>query len=191
MRKTAVAFVAFALASSAWAIEIDRTRQTVPEKFVNPVGKRFSLFSGDPERVQRANEVKVDDLKARLKIKPAECSLAHLQSTADAAPLEIALVIQNENKRPYTLSFPDAQRYDVAIQDPEGNIIYVWSDDKTFVQEAGKSFINGREKLTFKIDPPISVAALLPKLRPGVFKIQAVLSNYPEVKAEALWTLKP
>lgn len=191
MKKVAAAFFVFSLVASSWAIEIDPTRQTVPNQFVNPVGKRFSLFSGDPERVQRANEVKVDDLKARLEIKPAECSIAQLQSTADAAPLEISFIIQNESKRPYTLSFPDAQRYDVAIQNPEGQIIYVWSDDKAFVQEVGKSFINGREKLTFKIEPPIPVATLLPKLHQGIFKIQAVLSNYPEVKAEALWKLNP
>lgn len=174
------------------AIDVNPSRRVVPEDFTNPRGKKFSIFSGDPERVQRANEVKVQDFEGSLDLVKKNDSLAKLHQAIDKKPpLEVTFYVHNKANRAYTLSFPDAQRYDFVIKNSDSKTIYAWSEDKEFVKEVGKIFVNKDEKIAFTPNPPIEISSFIEKLKPGVYKVIATLSNYPEIKAEADWFLKP
>ncbi|MEM9446476.1 MAG: BsuPI-related putative proteinase inhibitor [Verrucomicrobiota bacterium] len=178
-----VCFLAFVIFyDSLWAVDIRPARQTVPDRFINPPGKRFSLFKGDPARVQKANEVNTDDFSAQLKIKEG-VSISELEQGIDEdVQLELQFIIQNESERQYTLSFPDAQRYDIAItEEGTNNAIFVWSDDKAFMQVVGSVFVNPKEKFAYTINVP--VRKLAGNLQTGNYTITAILSNYPEIKA--------
>lgn len=177
------------LLTSGWA-EIDPSAKKMPDKFINPTGKRFSIFAGDPERVQRVNEVNVKDFAASIELPKNTASLADLNSSAKPI-LDLTFLVANSNRRSYILSFPDAQRYDFALQNAQGTILYTWSDDKIFVKEVGQIFLNKGDKLAFKPHPELILTPLLSKLSPGVYKVRAGLANYPEVQAEATWTLQP
>ncbi len=165
------------------AADIRPARRTVPEQFVNPPGKRFSLFSGDPERIQRANEINLKDFSVEIKLNPADISLSSLTTA-----LEVGLVIRNNGRRSYTLSFPDAQRYDLAIYQGE-ELAYLWSEDKIFVQQTGSSFINSEERLTYT--EALSPELLRQHLRPGTYTLKMILSNYPELSASTTITVQP
>lgn len=197
------------LAADLPAIDINPSKSTVPERFYNPPGsKRFDPFAGDPKRVQRANEVKLEDFQATLTAKPNALSLRGnnivLPSPAEAeegvveAPastvsgegLEVTFLVQNKNpKRSYTLNFPDSQRFDIAIGKSLENPEYLWSRDKKFLEEAGASFVNPGESIAFR--EVIALDVLKQTLKPGTYKIFMVLSNYPEIQAQADLTIQP
>jgi len=158
------------------AADISPSRSVVPEKFRNPPGKRYSIFAGDPERVQKANEVQVKDFSASVEVEPSVFSLG-----GEMEEVVATFTIRNRSDRDYTLSFPDAQRYDLALVTMADKLIYLWSSDKMFVQQTGMSFINGGEILQFK--QSLSKELLTEKVEPGTYKLAMILSNYPELKA--------
>ncbi len=184
--------LALAMVNALLAIDVSPSKRVVPEDFTNPKGKKFSIFSGDPERVQRANEVKVQDFEGSLEFSKKEYSVAQLKNGSNKNPiLELLFRVENKADRSYTLSFPDAQRYDIMIQDPKGEVIYMWSEDKTFVKEVGKLFVNKQEKVTFTPDPPVEITPFLEKLQAGTYKVTVILSNYSEIRAQGDWVVKP
>jgi hypothetical protein len=172
------------------AIDINPGKQTVPDKFINPPGKRYSIFAGDPERVQKANEVNVKDFSGEIIIDPKSISLSG-QVSEGTAPNQFKLTfkVKNNGKRSYTLSFPDSQRFDIAITSLDGTLLYLWSGDKAFVQKEGTSFVNSGESLTFA--EFLSLETLKAKMQPGTYNVQMILSNYPEVTAKGTLQIAP
>ena len=174
----------------AHAVDIDPSRRVIPQKFTNPPGKRFSIFGGDPERVQRANEVNVEDFKGMLEMPVKEFSLISLQNAAEKKEtFDFSFRVKNTAGRSYTLSFPDAQRYDFMITNKNGDVIYVWSEDKEFIKEIGKTFMNGREEVIYKPNPPVYISDFVSKLSIGTYLLTAIVSNYPEIKATAEFSI--
>jgi len=171
-------------ASVVIAVDINPMRKVQPDKFRNPPGKRYSIFAGDPERVQKANEVKVKDLTAAVELSPPSFSLS-----GENEEVVATFTVRNRSDNDYTLSFPDAQRYDLALVTLDDKLIYLWSSDKMFVQQTGMSFMNGGEILQFR--ESLSKELLTGKLQPGTYKIAMILSNYPEVKAAAEFEVRP
>ncbi len=180
------------LAVRAAAIDVNPSRQSVPNQFINPPGKRFSIFAGDPERVQKANEVNLKDFQAELLIQPG--TLSKTPSTAEQATLaptevKVTFKVKNIGKKNYILSFPDAQRYDVAVTEGKDQLIYLWSGDKIFEQTTGKSFVNHGETLTYNCEIPIET--LFNNAKSGTYNVKMILANYPEISAEGTLTIKP
>lgn len=194
MRRLAVlGILGMLVVAVSFAVDVDPARRSVPKRFTDPPGKRFSLFSGDPERIQKANEVDLKDFKAKLELEKTDHSLSKIKTAQeDAAGFQIPLIfsVRNTGQSHYTLSFPDAQRYDFVVvregSDRE-DAVYVWSDDKMFTKEAGSSFVNPDDTLTFKDNVPLKKIAS--RLSKGTYKVIAILSNYPELKAEATFSV--
>ena len=166
------------------AVDISPSRTVVPEKHRDAPGKRYSIFAGDPERVQKANEVNVEQFRASVDLDRPSLSLSGENSEITAK-----FLIHNQGDKSYTLSFPDAQRYDLALVTMDDRLLYLWSSDKMFVQETGMSFLNENEKLMFQETIPLSL--IKEKCKPGSYKIAMILSNYPELKAAAQFKVTP
>jgi hypothetical protein len=178
--------------SAGFAQDINPSRQVVPNQFINPPGKRFSIFSGNPERVQRANEVNLKDFKGEITLVPD--SISKTPPTADQTNLPTTLKVTFRVKnisstKSYTLSFPDSQRYDVAISQDKDNLIYLWSADKLFEQKVGACFLNPDEVLSWTENIPIE--KIVKKAQPGVYEVKVILANYPEISATAKLTVTP
>lgn len=176
--------VGFFIPAILLAADVSPSRDVVPEKFRNPPGKRYSIFAGDPKRVQKANEVQVKDFSASVEVEPNVFRLS-----GETQQVVATFSIRNRSDRDYTLSFPDAQRYDLALVTKDDKLIYLWSSDKIFVQQTGMSFINGGEILQFK--QSLEKELLMEKVDPGSYKIAMILSNYPELKAAAEIQITP
>jgi WD40 repeat protein len=165
-------------ASLADAVDISPSRTVVPENIRNAPGKRYSIFAGDPERVQKANEVNTKEFRAAVSLDPTSISLSE-----ENGEITATFTIHNSGAKSYTLSFPDAQRYDLALVTMDDQLLYLWSSDKMFVQEIGMSFLNGDERLTF--NQTLSLDLIKQHCQPGKYKVAMILSNYPELKAAA------
>ncbi|MEM6885000.1 MAG: BsuPI-related putative proteinase inhibitor [Verrucomicrobiota bacterium] len=172
------------IASQAVAVDISPSRTVVPEKHRDAPGKRYSIFAGDPERVQKANEVNVDEFRASV-----DLDLPAVSLSGGTTEITASFQVHNAGDKSYTLSFPDAQRYDLALVTMDNQLLYLWSSDKMFVQETGMSFLNENERLMFK--QPLPLSLIQEKCKPGRYKIAMILSNYPELKAAVEFEVKP
>jgi len=175
---------AFLATVSLQAADISPSRTVVPDKIRNPPGKRYSIFAGDPSRVQKANEVNLKEFSAWIELSSSNISLS-----GENEELTARFIVHNRSAKSYTLSFPDAQRYDLALVTQDDQLIYLWSNDKLFVQETGMSFLNGSEKLAFTQSIPLSL--IKEKCSPGRYKVAMILSNYPELKAAVDINVQP
>ena len=97
--------------------------------------------------------------------------------------------MHNHGKKTYTLSFPTAQRWDYRILNPAGTPIYVYSDNCEFEQKVGTSMVNNDDKLVYI--ETVDFDDLSQPLAPGVYTVQAVLANYPDMRAVTQLTVQP
>jgi hypothetical protein len=67
-------------------------------------------------------------------------------------PLALTLQIVNQSPRAVRLHFRDAQRYDVVLQDAQGEAMWRWSTDRMFAQVLGKESLQpAGGQLTYRI----------------------------------------
>lgn len=189
MQKFVSAGLILLIAAPLSAIDIDPARRTVPEKFINPPsGKRFSIFAGDPERVQKANEVDIKAFQAEVQIEPKRISLSEVKNDSSKAPV-MNFSVKNTSKKSYTLSFPDSQRFDYIILAGNGQMVYQWSADKRYVDRIDSVMVNPTEKISYSDKLPLgSKPALFP---PGTYTVKVILSNYPEITSEQTFEVAP
>ncbi len=168
---------------SVEAIEIDPSQKKVPEQFYNSKGG-FSIFTGDPERIQKANKIDFKEFETKVTLNPAVLSIG-----AVATVLKIEFSIKNIGKKTYVLSYPDAQRYELIIKDAAGVVVYKWSADKIFVQQVGTSLLNANDRIAYV--PQVNLSDFDSPAKAGLYMVELSLANYPEIKAMAPLTLTP
>lgn len=169
--------------SAVNAIEIDPGQKKVPEQFYNSKGG-FSIFSGDPERIQKANRIDFKDFEMKVVSDPLTVSLSN-----PGAVFKLNISVKNIGKKTYVLSFPDAQRYDVWIKNSAGKIVYQWSLDKIFVQQVGTSLLNPNDRIAFI--PQINLSDFEGGAATGIYTIEAGIANYPDLKGSTSITVTP
>ena len=174
---------------AASAIDINPSKDNQPPVFWKDSGNHFSIFNGDPKRIQRANAVDPKFFDTLVLLSPDPLSLKALKAIAPNPSIKITFSVHNHGKKTYTLSFPTAQRWDFRILDPTGKPIYVYSENCEFEQTVGSSMVNFDDKLVYT--ESVDFDDLATPLSPGAYKVQAVLANYPEMHAEGILTVQP
>jgi Intracellular proteinase inhibitor len=177
------------VSATAPAIDVSPSKDTIPRSSFDTGGNRFSIFNGDPKRIQRANEVDCKQFTAKVQISPNPLSLKEAESIGPNPSMKISFWIQNHSKRTFTLSFPTAQRWDFRILDAANNLVYSYTDDHEFVQVVGTSMVNQDDKLNYS--ETIEFEDLSVPLAPGNYTVQAVMANYPEIKAQTQFVVQP
>jgi hypothetical protein len=172
----------------ASAIDVSPSKDTIPRSSFDTGGNRFSIFNGDPKRIQRANEVNPKSFDAKVEVAPNPLSLKAVQSIGPNPSLKITFSVHNHAKKTYTLSFPTAQRWDFRIVNATGAVVYTYTDDHEFVQVVGTSMVNENDKLTYS--ETIEFDDLSMPLAPGSYSVQAVMSNYPEIAAQSQFVVQ-
>jgi hypothetical protein len=167
----------------ARAIDVSPSKDTIPRGSFDTGGNRFSIFNGDPKRIQRANAVDPKAFDASVEASPSPFSLAQARSVGPNPSIKVAFHVHNHAQKTYTLSFPTAQRWDFRILNSAGNVIYTYTDDHDFVQVVGTSMVNFDDKLTYS--ESVDFESMSTPLAPGTYTIQAVLANYPEIHAQS------
>ena len=185
------AFLLMAAFGTAPAIDnINPSKNNQPPSFWSSGGgNSFSIFNGDPKRIQRANAVDPKSFDTKLEISPNPLSLKVVKTGTPNPSIKLTFSVHNHGKKTFTLSFPTAQRWDFRIVNAAGAAIYVYSDNCQFEQTVGSSMVNNDDKLVYA--ESIEFDDLTEPLSPGAYKVQAVLANYPDMHAEATLTVQP
>jgi len=183
------ALMSAAAFNAAWAIDINPSKDNQPPSFWESSGNKFSIFNGDPKRIQRANAVDAKSFDTKLELSPDPLSIKTLKAGAPNPSIKITFSAHNHAKKTYTLSFPTAQRWDFRIKDPAGVVIYTYSDNCDFEQKVGASMVNNDDKLVYM--ETVDFDDLSQPLAPGTYTIEAVMANYPEIRAQAQLTVQP
>ncbi len=171
------------------AIDIDPSKTTVPRSAWDTGGNKFSIFNGDPKRIQRANAVDASAFDCTLTVSPNPLPLATTKIGTPNPVIKLTFAVHNHGKKTYTLSFPTAQRWDFRITTPAGEPIYVYSENCDFEQKIGISMVNYDDKLTYS--EIVEFSDLSAPLTPGTYVVEAVLANYPEMKAKTGLVVEP
>jgi hypothetical protein len=174
---------------AALAIDINPSKNNQPPSFWESSGNRFSIFNGDPKRIQRANLVDPKAFDEKLDVSPNPLSLQALKAASPNPILKITFSVHNHAKKTYTLSFPTAQRWDFRILDAAGTQVYVYSDNCEFEQKVGTSMVNNDDKLVYA--ETVEFDDLSAPLAPGTYTVESVLANYPDMHAAAKLTVQP
>jgi len=171
------------------AIDVDPSKNTIPRDSFDMGGNRFSIFNGDPKRIQRANAVDPAAFDSALAVSPNPLPLAATKTNTPNPVIKLTFTVHNHGKKTYTLSFPTAQRWDFRIKDAAGEPIYVYSDNCDFEQKVGISMVNHDDTLTYT--EIVEFSDLTAPLGPGTYEVEAVLANYPEMKAKTELVVQP
>ncbi len=165
----------------ARAIDVSPSKDTIPRSSFDTGGNRFSIFNGDPKRIQRANEVDCKEFDAKIDIAPNPLSLAQIKEAGPNPSVKISFSVHNHGKKTYTLSFPTAQRWDFRIVNSSGGAVYTYTDDHEFVQVVGTSMVNFDDRLSYA--ESVDFDSMTLPLTPGTYTVEGVLANYPEIRA--------
>jgi hypothetical protein len=184
------ALTTFAAFNAALAIDINPSKNNQqPGFWSSGSGNRFSIFNGDPKRIQRANAVDPKSFDSKVEVSPNPLSIKALKAAAPNPSIKITFSVHNHGKKTYTVSFPTAQRWDFRLMDANGKAIYVYSDNCVFEQTVGSSMVNNDDTLVYM--ESIDFDDLSQPLMPGTYTVQALLANYPEMHAQAQLTVQP
>src|SRR5271156_6934855 len=92
---------------AAWAIDINPSKDNQqPSFWSSGGGSAFSIFNGDPKRIQRANAVDPKSFDTKVELSPNPLSLKGVKISAPNPSLRITFSVHNHGKKTYTLSFP-------------------------------------------------------------------------------------
>ena len=183
------ALLSVAAFEAAPAIDINPSKNNQPPVFWQDSGNHFSIFNGDPKRIQRANAVDPKSFDSKVEVSPNPLSIKALKAIAPNPSIRITFSVHNHGKKTYTLSFPTAQRWDFRILDATGKAIYVYSDNCEFEQTVGASMVNNDDKLVYM--ESVDFDDLSQPLAPGIYTVQTVLANYPGMHAQTQLTVQP
>ena len=183
------ALLGVAAFDAAPAIDINPSKDNQLPGFWQNSGNHFSIFNGDPKRIQRANAVDPKSFDTQVEVAPNPLSLKALKAIAPNPSIKITFSVHNHAKKTYTLSFPTAQRWDFRILNAAGTTIYVYSDNCEFEQTVGTSMVNNDDKLVYM--ETVDFDDLSQPLAPGTYTVQTVLANYPEMHAQTQVTVQP
>ncbi len=193
MRRILLPFLCLALAVAfgpASAIDVNPSKDTLPASaWDTSSGNHFSIFNGDPKRIQRANAVDPKSFDSKVEVSPNPLSLKAVKAGGPNPSIKITFSVHNHAKKTYTLSFPTTQRWDFRIINSSGGVVYTYTDDHAFLQTVGTSMVNNDDKLAYSENVDFDDMTL--PLTPGTYTVQALLANYPEINAQVQLTVQP
>ena len=177
-------------ASPVSAIDVNPSKNTLPrDAWDSDSGNRFSIFNGDPKRIQRANAVDPKSFDSKAEVSPNPISLKTIKAAGPNPTIKVSFSVHNHAKKTYTLSFPTTQRWDFRIINSAGGVVYTYTDDHAFLPTIGTSMVNNDDKLVYSEDVAFDDMTL--PLTPGNYTVQAILSNYPEINAQVQLVVQP
>ena len=183
------ALLSMAAFNAVPALDINPSKDNQPPSFWQDNANHFSIFNGDPKRIQRANAVDPKSFDTNVTVSPNPLSIKALKAIAPNPSIKITFSVHNHAKKTYTLSFPTAQRWDFRILDATGKAIYVYSDNCEFEQTVGASMVNNDDKLVYT--ETVDFDDLSQPLAPGTYTVQTVLANYPDIHSQTQLTVQP
>ena len=159
MNRTLVALLlAFALATGAYAQE----RRSWLSR-LNPFSRA--------EKLPEYNDPTLRGLEVTLVVSPQPIKLSEVRQ------MNVVIRLTNRAKRPVTLEFPDAQRFEIYLRNSAETVLTTWSDNHAFADVLGSVFINPQEHVEYA--ETIATRELTAN---KVFTVEVFFPKYPELR---------
>lgn len=105
---------------------------------------------------------------------------------SETRQMGVRITLTNKSKRPVTLEFPDAQRFEIYLRNASETILATWSDNHAFQDAAGSVFINPQEHIQY--NETIATRELTPN---KVFICEVFFPKYPELRVRQKFLTAP
>lgn len=96
---------------------------------------------------------------------------------SEVRQMEVRVRLTNKSRRPVTLEFPNAQRFEIYLRNSAETILTTWSDNHAFAEMLGTVFINPQEHIEYA--ETIATRELTPN---KVFIVEVFFPKYPELR---------
>ena len=176
MKRTLVSLLLL-LAVSAATLAQDSQPASRPEKrsWVNRMLHPFRT-----EKLAEYKDVNLRGLTIELQLSPQPVKLSEVRQ------MDVRVTLSNRSKRPITLDFPTAQRFEINLRSSSGKILTVWTDNHAFADEPGTVLINPGEHIEYA--ETIATRELTPN---KVFLAEVLFEKYPELRVQQKFLTAP
>jgi hypothetical protein len=100
--------------------------------------------------------------------------------------MQVNITLTNKAKRPITLDFPTAQRFEIYLRNSAGKVLTSWSDNHAFTQEATAIMINPQEHIDYA--ETIATRELTAN---KVFIAEVFFPKYPDLRVQQKFMTAP
>ncbi len=163
------------------------TRALLPLLLLSALGT--STLAEEPERAQRRGwlgrllhpftappapeyqDPRLRGLVLTVSISPQPVKLSEVRQ------MEVKIRLTNKAKRPITLEFPDTQRFEIFLRDPNEKILTSYTENHAFTEDPGRVMINPDEHIQY--DETIATRELTPN---KVFLVEVSFPQYPDLR---------
>ncbi|MDQ3314127.1 MAG: BsuPI-related putative proteinase inhibitor [Verrucomicrobiota bacterium] len=175
-RATVRLFVLLALSGSVLAQQ--------PEPSATPpkrgwMSRMLRPFRSD-ESLPEYKDPQLRGLVLTLELSPQPLKLSEVRQ------MGVKLTLANKAKRPITLEFPNAQRFEVYLRNSAEKILTTWSDNHAFAESIGTVLINPQEHIEYA--ETIATRELTPN---KVFIAEVFFPKYPELRIRQKFLTAP
>lgn len=172
-RATVPLLLVFALSAAAFAQEA-----TPPQKrgWMSRVIHPFRASEPLPEY----KDLQLRGLVLSLELSPQPVKLSEVRQ------MDVKTTITNKSKRPITLEFPNAQRFEIYLRNSAEKVLTTWSDNHAFAESAGTVLINPQEHIDYA--ETIATRELMPN---KVFIAEVFFPKYPELRVRQKFLTAP
>ncbi len=177
MKRAAVPLLlVFALSAIAFALE--PSPQPPPQKrgWMSRVIHPF--LSSEP--LPDYKDPQLRGLVLSLELSPQPVKLSEVRQ------MDVKTTITNRSKRPITLEFPNAQRFEIYLRNSAEKVLATWSDNHAFAESAGTILINPQEHIDYA--ETIATRELTPN---KVFIAEVFFPKYPELRVRQKFLTAP
>jgi hypothetical protein len=95
------------------------------------------------EPLPEYNDPQLRGLVLSLQLSPQPVKLSEVRQ------MDVKLTITNKSKRPITLDFPNAQRFEIHLRNSAEKILTSWSENHSFAESPGTILINPQEHIEY------------------------------------------
>jgi hypothetical protein len=163
-----------AMGTSALAQETEATPRAEKRSWFS----RFNPFASDP--LPEYKDAQLRGLMLSLQLSPQPIRLSETRQ------MPVTITLTNKAKRPVTLEFPTAQRFEIYLRNSAGKILTAWSDNHAFAQEVSTIMINPQEHIEYA--ETIATRELSAN---KVFIADVFFPKYPEVRIQQKFLTAP
>ena len=132
------------------------------------------------EKVPEYRDPTLRGLVVTLELSPQPIKLSELRQ------MEVRVRITNKAKRPVTLEFPNAQRFEILLRNSAEAVLTTWSDNHAFADVAGTVFINPQEHIEYA--ETIATRELTAN---RVYIAEVYFPKYPELRVRQKFLTAP
>lgn len=125
------------------------------------------------ERLAEYKDAQLRGLVVSLRLAPQPIKLSETRQ------MQVTITLTNKARRPITLEFPNAQRFEIYLRTSASRILATWSDNHAFADEASTIMINPQEHIEYA--ETIATRELTAN---KVFIAEVFFPKYPELRVQ-------